>query len=280
MGSGAPGRRPPGSSAPTTRTAESGAPPIPADGRITEHFGTEKNMQKGEQLYEGKAKKIFITDDPNQVLHVYKDDATAFNAQKRGTIAGKGEVNASTTAHLMGYLEGHGIPTHMIEQVSPRELLTHRVEIVMVEVIVRNVTAGSMAKRLGLEEGADIPEPFVEFCLKSDELGDPLMLREHALFMKLATADELDQIVSMTRRINELLCAYMLERNILLVDFKLEFGRMPDGQIVLADEISPDTCRFWDVDTREKLDKDRFRRDLGGVEEAYLEAHRRILSTV
>ena len=234
-------------------------------------------MTHGEMIYEGKAKKIFLVDDPQHVLHHYKDDATAFNAQKRGTILGKGEVNAATTTHMMAVLEEAGIPTHMVEQVGPRDLLTLRVDIVQVEIIVRNITAGSMAKRLGLEEGIDIPEPIVEFCLKSDELGDPLFLDQHAIFMGLATAEELDEIVGYTRTINDLMRAYMADRGLILVDFKLEFGRTSDGRIVLADEISPDTCRFWDSETRKKLDKDRFRRDLGGVEEAYQEVHRRIL---
>ncbi|MAE71486.1 MAG: phosphoribosylaminoimidazolesuccinocarboxamide synthase [Gemmatimonadetes bacterium] len=236
-------------------------------------------MTRGDQLYEGKAKRIFATDDPHVVIHEYKDDATAFNAQKRGTIAGKGEINAATTAHLMRYLESHGIVTHLIDHPTPRELVTHKVEIVMVEVIVRNLTAGSMAKRLGLAEGLEIPIPIVEYSLKSDELGDPLMNAQHALFMGLATRDELDLIESTSRTINELLRAYLLERGLILVDFKLEFGRDREGKIVLADEISPDTCRFWDRETRKKLDKDRFRHDLGDVAEAYHEVHRRILGS-
>ncbi len=234
-------------------------------------------MTRGEQLYEGKAKKIFATDDPDVVIHAYKDDATAFNAVKRGTIPGKGEVNAATTAHLMRYLESHAIPTHLIDHPTPRELVTHKVKIVMVEVIVRNLTAGSMAKRLGLEEGLEIPTPIVEYSLKSDELGDPLMIDQHALFMGLATRDELDWIESTSRKINELLRAYLIERNLILVDFKLEFGKDRAGRLMLADEISPDTCRFWDRETRKKLDKDRFRHDLGEVEEAYHEVHRRIV---
>ncbi len=237
-------------------------------------------MQSGRLLYEGKAKKLFATDDPDVVLHVYKDDATAFNAQKRGSIAGKGQVNAATTAHLMRFLESKGIPTHLIHQPEPGMLLTQKVEIIGVEVIVRNYTAGSMAKRLGLEEGLKIHDPIVEFCLKSDELGDPLMLDQHAIFMGLATRAELDEIQSLARRINTLLRTYLLDRDLILVDFKLEFGRNRAGKVILADEISPDTCRFWDRTTRKKLDKDRFRRDLGEVEEAYQEAYRRIISEV
>lgn len=234
-------------------------------------------MKREAQLYEGKAKKVFATDDPHLVMQVYKDDATAFNAQKRGTILGKGEVNAATTAHLMRHLEANGIATHLVDHPEARVLVTERVEIVLVEVIVRNITAGSMAKRLGLEEGLDIPRPIVEFSYKSDELGDPLFLDQHAIFMGLATAAELQHVEAEARRINDLLREYMRARDLILVDFKLEFGRDRHGQIILADEISPDTCRFWDRQTRKKLDKDRFRRDLGEVEEAYQEAHRRIL---
>ena len=226
-------------------------------------------MEKREQLYEGKAKKVFATDD--------KDDATAFNGVKRGIIMGKGVINNRLTNSFMRMLEKNGIPTHFVEELSDRETLVKKVQIVPLEVIIRNISAGSFAKRYGVEEGIVFDAPTIEFSYKNDDLGDPLINSYHALALKLATAEEIDTIKRYAFRINELLKALLLEHGIELVDFKLEFGRLPDGTIVLADEISPDTCRFWDVETHEKLDKDRFRRDLGGVEDAYQEVMRRLI---
>ena len=234
-------------------------------------------MKKLEQLYEGKAKKVFATDDPGIVIVSYKDDATAFNGVKRGTIAGKGAINNRMTNHLMKKLEAAGIPTHFVEQLSDRETAVRKVSIVPLEVIVRNLSAGSFAKRYGVAEGIVFDEPTIEFSYKNDELGDPMIDRSQALALKLATREELDTIERYAFAVNDFLKAELRACGVTLVDFKLEFGRLPDGQIVLADEISPDTCRFWDAETGEKLDKDRFRRDLGNVEGAYQEMARRLL---
>ena len=234
-------------------------------------------MQKLEQLYEGKAKKVFATDDENLLIVSYKDDATAFNGLKKGTIVGKGVVNNKVTNYLMQKLEAEGVPTHFVEQLSDRETVVKRVSIVPLEVIIRNISAGSFAKRFGVEEGIVFDEPTIEFSYKNDELGDPLMNAYHALALKLATKEEIETIKAMAFKVNDVLKAFFKAVNVDLVDFKLEFGRLADGTIVLADEISPDTCRFWDSTTHEKLDKDRFRRDLGNVEDAYSEMMRRIL---
>jgi len=235
---------------------------------------------KKEQLYEGKAKKVFATEDPNLCIVDYKDDATAFNGLKKGSIIGKGVVNNRLTNHFMRLLEKEGIPTHFVEELSERETLVKRVSIIPLEVIVRNIAAGSLAKRLGLEEGRTLSRPVIEYCYKDDSLGDPMVNDYHILAMDLATEDELRTISGYALKVNEFLKEYLLKHGIVLVDFKLEFGKLPDGTIVLADEISPDTCRFWDSETNEKLDKDRFRRDLGGVEEAYQEVYRRILGNI
>ena len=232
-------------------------------------------MEKKEQLYEGKAKKVFATDDPDYCIVDYKDDATAFNGQKRGTISGKGVVNNRMSNYLFRLLEQKGIPTHFVRQLSDRETLVKKVEIVPLEVIVRNKAAGSLSKRLGLPEGAPMKCPVLEFCYKSDELGDPMVNETHILAAGFATKQEIDEISAMALKVNDILREFFLSANIELIDFKLEFGRY-HGRILLADEISPDTCRFWDVHTHEKLDKDRFRRDLGGVEEAYQEVLSRI----
>jgi len=234
-------------------------------------------MQKLEQLYEGKAKKVYATDDPDLVIVDYKDDATAFNGEKKGTIMGKGVINNKMTNHIMKKLEQAGVPTHFVEQLSDRETLVKKVSIVPLEVIIRNVSAGSFAKRYGVEEGIVFDAPTIEFSYKNDDLGDPLINSYHALALKLATKEELETIKKYAFAVNDFLKKTMLACGVTLVDFKLEFGRTADGQIVLADEISPDTCRFWDVKTGEKLDKDRFRRDLGGVEGAYQEMSRRLL---
>ena len=234
-------------------------------------------MQKLEQVYEGKAKKVFRTDDPERYIVDYKDDATAFNGLKKGTIAGKGVINNQMTNRLMERIEKAGIPTHFVQELSERETLVKKVSIVPLEVIIRNISAGSFAKRYGVAEGIVFDAPTIEFSYKDDALGDPLINSYHALALKLATAEEIETIKRYAFRVNELLKALLLSHGIELVDFKLEFGRLPDGSIVLADEISPDTCRFWDVETHEKLDKDRFRRDLGGVEDAYQEVMRRLI---
>ena len=234
-------------------------------------------MEMRQQLYEGKAKRVYATDDPNYVIVEYKDDATAFNGLKKGTIAGKGVVNNRMSNLLFGYLADNGIPTHLVKELDERHTLVKHVKIVPLEVIVRNIAAGSFSKRFGVAEGTDLANPTIEFSYKNDELGDPLINSYHALALKLATAEEIETIKAYSFKINDILKAFLLEHGIELVDFKLEFGRLPDGTIVLADEISPDTCRFWDVKTHEKLDKDRFRRDLGGVEDAYQEVMRRII---
>lgn len=234
-------------------------------------------MKKGLQMYEGKAKKVFHTDGEDLLIVEYKDDATAFNGLKKGTIAGKGVVNNKMTNRLMKYLEEHGIPTHFVEELSDRETLVKKVAIVPLEVIVRNRAAGSFSKRFGVEEGVVFDTPIVEFSYKNDELGDPPINTSQALALKLADPGEIETIRRLALDVNKALRDFFFARGVELVDFKLEFGRLADGSIVLADEISPDTCRFWDVKTREKLDKDRFRRDLGGVEEAYGEMYRRVM---
>ena len=234
-------------------------------------------MQKKEQLYEGKAKKVFATDDPDIVIVDYKDDATAFNGVKKGTISGKGIINNQMTNHLMRKLEEAGVPTHFVEELSERETAVKKVSIVPLEVIIRNISAGSFAKRYGVEEGIVFDEPTIEFSYKNDDLGDPLINDYHAIALKLATKEEIELIKKYAFAVNDFLKKTLLECGITLVDFKLEFGKLSDGTIVLADEISPDTCRFWDVKTGEKLDKDRFRRDLGNVEGAYKEMARRLL---
>ena len=234
-------------------------------------------MEKKEQLYEGKAKKVFATDDPNLVIVDYKDDATAFNGLKKGSIAGKGVINNVMSNHMFQLLEQQGVPTHFVEQLSERETLVKKVSIVPLEVIIRNISAGSFAKRFGVEEGIVFDEPTIEFSYKNDELGDPLMNAYHAVALKAATREEIETIKSMAFKVNEVMKQYFDSLNVILVDFKLEFGKTADGKIVLADEISPDTCRLWDKTTKEKLDKDRFRRDLGGVEEAYQEIMKRVM---
>ena len=228
-------------------------------------------MVKGAQIYEGKAKKVFATDDPERLVVSYKDDATAFNGLKKGTIEGKGVINNRMSNALMRMLEKQGIPTHFEKELSERETLVKRVEIVPLEVIVRNISAGSFAQRYGVAEGIVFDAPTIEFSYKNDALGDPLINEYHALALKLASKEELETIKDYSFRINTALKEFWLSCGVTLVDFKLEFGRIFDGSIVLADEISPDTCRLWDTETGEKLDKDRFRRDLGGVEEAYRE---------
>ena len=234
-------------------------------------------MQKTTQLYEGKAKKVYATDDENLVIVDYKDDATAFNGLKKGTISGKGVRNNRVTNYLMQLLEKNGVPTHFVKELSERETLVKKVSIVPLEVIIRNISAGSFAKRYGVEEGIVFEEPTIEFSYKNDDLGDPLINSYHALALKLATKKEIETIKDMAFKVNSVLKEYFLGLGIELVDFKLEFGRTSDGTIVLADEISPDTCRFWDSKTHEKLDKDRFRRDLGNVEDAYIEIRKRLL---
>ena len=233
-------------------------------------------MEKKEQLYEGKAKKVFATEDPQLLIVQYKDDATAFNGLKKGTIVGKGIINNLMSNRLMAMLESEGVPTHFIQELSQRETLVKKVSIVPLEVIVRNIAAGSFSKRYGVEEGVVFDQPTIEFSYKNDELGDPLLNTKHALALKVATPEEIKTIERYSLKINEVLKACWLSCGVILVDFKLEFGRLADGTIVLADEISPDTCRLWDSKTHEKLDKDRFRRDLGGVEEAYAEIMKRL----
>ena len=233
-------------------------------------------MQKTELLYEGKAKKVYATDNPDYCIVSYKDDATAFNGLKKGTIVGKGVVNNRMSNFMFQLLEKHGIKTHFVEELSDRDTVVRKVSIVPLEVIVRNKAAGSLSKRLGLEEGTPMRVPVLEFCYKNDDLGDPMINDYHIAAMELATKDEMAQIAAMALKVNELLTAYLKDLGIELIDFKLEFGRF-NGEILLADEISPDTCRFWDSKTGEKLDKDRFRRDLGHVEDAYQEILRRLM---
>jgi phosphoribosylaminoimidazole-succinocarboxamide synthase len=234
-----------------------------------------ENLQKMEQLYEGKAKKVFATNNPDYVIVDYKDDATAFNGEKKGTIRGKGVVNNKMTNYMLGLLEKEGVPTHLVEEISDRETIVKKVEIVPLEVIVRNVAAGSFSKKLGIAEGTPLKAPTLEFSYKNDELGDPFINDYYALGLGLATKEEIADITKYAFMVNDFMLKFFKEHNIDLIDFKIEFGRF-HGKILLADEISPDTCRFWDSTTHEKLDKDRFRRDMGGVEEAYQEMMRRI----
>ncbi len=233
-------------------------------------------MQKKELLYEGKAKKVYRTEDPEVYIVSYKDDATAFNGLKKGTIVGKGVVNNRMSNFMFRLLEKQGIRTHYIEELNDRETSVKKVSIVPLEVIIRNTAAGSLAKRLGLPEGTPMKTPVLEYSYKNDELGDPMVNDYHILAMELATREELDRIAAMSFKINEIMVEFFKGVGVDLIDFKIEFGKTSDGEIILADEISPDTCRFWDVNTHEKLDKDRFRRDMGGVEEAYEEMMKRI----
>lgn len=233
-------------------------------------------MKKEDLLYEGKAKRVYATDDPSLLIVSYKDDATAFNGLKRGTIEGKGVINNRMSNALMRLLEKNGIPTHYVEELSDRETLVKKVEIVPLEVIVRNISAGSFAKHYGVEEGIVFQAPTIEFSYKNDALGDPLLNEYHAVALGMATQAEIEEIKRLAFGVNEMLKAFWESCGVTLVDFKLEFGRLPDGSIVLADEISPDTCRLWDSETGKKLDKDRFRRDLGGVEDAYRELMARL----
>ena len=233
-------------------------------------------MERKEALYEGKAKIIYATDNPNEYLVYYKDDATAGNGAKRGTIVGKGIMNNKMSAFFFDLLAKEGIAHHYISRPSGREMIVKKLTIIPLEVIIRNVAAGSLAKRLGLEEGVPMPFPVIEYCYKNDDLGDPMLNRYHIRAMKIATDAELDEIERMSLKINDILTKFLKSKKVDLIDFKLEFGRDADGKIILADEISPDNCRFWDSDTKEKLDKDRFRRDLGNVEDAYKEMLHRL----
>ncbi len=233
------------------------------------------DMKKLEQLYEGKAKKVFKTDDPKCLIVDYKDDATAFNGEKKGQIVGKGVVNNTMTNIILQLLEQKGVPTHYIEQISDRETIVKAVKILPLEVITRNISAGSFAKRYGVEEGIVFDKPTFELSYKNDDLGDPLMCESHALALKLVTEEQLEKVKAYTAVVNETLKEFFLDKGLKLVDFKIEFG-LYDGEVILADEISPDTCRLWDVETNEKMDKDRFRRDLGKIEETYAEVLRRV----
>ena len=235
-------------------------------------------MNKMNQLYEGKAKRVYETEDPNLLIVSYKDDATAFNGLKKGTIAGKGAINNQMSNRLMMRLAKAGVPNHFVEELNERDTLVRRVQIVPLEVIVRNIAAGSFSKRYGVDEGVVFDKPTVEYSYKNDALGDPLLNTSHALALGAATEEEIETIRRYALKVNEFLKAFWLECGVILVDFKLEFGRTADGEIILADEISPDTCRLWDAKTHEKLDKDRFRRDLGGVEDAYKEIMKRLMS--
>lgn len=232
--------------------------------------------EKGTMLYEGKAKQIFSTENPNEVIVRFKDDATAFNAQKKGQFDLKGEMNNAITTLIFEYLQQKGIPTHFIRHLNEREQLVRKVDIIPIEMVTRNYSAGSMAQRLGVEEGIKAPKPIFDICYKKDELGDPLINDDHAIFLGIASRKDLDEMYALTGRINQLLIELFDQMNIILVDFKIELGKTADGQIILADEISPDTCRLWDKDTMKKLDKDRFRRDLGEVTEAYVEIFERL----
>lgn len=234
-----------------------------------------ENIIKGEQLYEGKAKKVYATNDPDLVIVDYKDDATAFNGEKKGTIAGKGSINNRMTNFMFKLLEKEGIPTHLVEEINDRETIVKKVEIVPLEVIVRNVAAGSFSKKLGIAEGTPLKTPTLEFSYKNDDLGDPFINKYYALGLDLATEEEIEAITKYAFKVNDFMLRFFKELNIDLIDFKIEFGRF-HNDIILADEISPDTCRFWDSKTHEKLDKDRFRRDMGGVEDAYQEIMRRL----
>lgn len=235
-----------------------------------------ENIVKQEQLYEGKAKKVYSTNNPDYVIVDYKDDATAFNGEKKGTIVGKGAINNKMTNYMFGMLEKEGVPTHLVEEISDRETIVKKVSIVPLEVIIRNVAAGSFSKRMGVEEGTKLLTPILEFSYKNDDLGDPFINDYYALALGLATKEEIDTISKYAFKVNEFMVNFFKKLNIDLIDFKIEFGRFHD-QIILADEISPDTCRFWDSTTHEKLDKDRFRRDMGGVEEAYQEIMKRLM---
>lgn len=236
-----------------------------------------ENIVKQEQLYEGKAKKVYATNDPDLVIVDYKDDATAFNGEKKGTISGKGVVNNRMTNFMFKMLEKEGVPTHLVEEISDRETIVKKVSIVPLEVIIRNVAAGSFSKRMGVEEGRKLLTPILEFSYKNDDLGDPFINDYYALALGLATKEEIDTIAKYAFKVNEFMVNFFKGLNIDLIDFKIEFGKTSDGTIILADEISPDTCRFWDSTTHEKLDKDRFRRDMGGVEEAYQEIMKRLM---
>ena len=236
-----------------------------------------ENIVKKEQLYEGKAKKAYATNDPDLVIVDYKDDATAFNGEKKGTISGKGVINNRMTNYMFKMLEKEGVPTHLVEEISERETIVKKVSIVPLEVIVRNVAAGSFSKRMGVEEGKQLLCPILEFSYKNDDLGDPFINNYYALALGLATKEELETIEKYAFKVNEFMLKFFKGLNIDLIDFKIEFGKTSDGTIILADEISPDTCRFWDSTTHEKLDKDRFRRDMGGVEEAYQEIMKRLM---
>lgn len=235
-----------------------------------------ENIVKAEQLYEGKAKRVFATNDPDLVIVDYKDDATAFNGEKKGTISGKGVINNRMTNFMFKLLEQAGVPTHLVEEISDRETIVKKVSIVPLEVIVRNVAAGSFSKKLGIPEGTPLKQPTLEFSYKNDDLGDPFINDYYALGLGLATKEEIDTITKYAFMVNDFMVDFFKKMNIDLIDFKIEFGRFHD-QIILADEISPDTCRFWDSTTHEKLDKDRFRRDMGGVEEAYQEIMKRLM---
>ena len=235
-------------------------------------------MNKMNQLYEGKAKRVYETEDPNLLIVSYKDDATAFNGLKKGTIAGKGAINNQMSNRLMMRLAKAGVPNHFVEELNERDTLVRRVQIVPLEVIVRNIAAGSFSKRYGVDEGVVFDEPTVEYSYKNDALGDPLLNTSHALALGAATEEEIETIRRYALKVNEFLKAFWLECGVILGDFKLEFGRTAEGEIILADEISPDTCRLWDAKTHEKLDKDRFRRDLGGVEDAYQEIMKRLMA--
>lgn len=237
----------------------------------------EMAVERTEQLYEGKAKKVYATTDPELCIVSYKDDATAFNGLKKGTIEGKGSINNRVTNHLMKMLEKEGVPTHFVEELSDRDTLVKKVKIVPIEVIVRNIAAGSLSKRLGLPEGTKLKTTVLEYSYKDDDLGDPMINDYHIAAMELATPQEMEKIAAYSFKVNDVLTAYLKDLGIELIDFKLEFGNTADGTLVLADEISPDTCRFWDSKTGEKLDKDRFRRDMGGVKDAYHEILKRLL---
>lgn len=233
-------------------------------------------MTKGAMLYEGKAKQVFETDNPNEVIVRFKDDATAFNAQKRGSVDLKGEMNNAITTLIFEYLNTKGIPTHFISKIDEREQLVKKVQIIPLEMVVRNYSAGSMAQRLGVEEGIKSSVTIFDLCFKRDDLGDPLINDHHAVFLGAATYEELDEMYELSSDINDLLIELFDQMNIILIDFKIELGKDSTGKIILADEISPDTCRLWDKDTMKKLDKDRFRRDLGDVTEAYVEIYERL----
>jgi phosphoribosylaminoimidazole-succinocarboxamide synthase len=235
------------------------------------------NIEKKEQLYEGKAKKVYATNDPDLVIVDYKDDATAFNGEKKGTITGKGVINNKMTNFMFKMLEKEGVPTHLVEEISDRETIVKKVSIVPLEVIIRNVAAGSFSKRMGVEEGKQLLCPILEFSYKNDDLGDPFINDYYALALGIATKEDIDTIAKYAFKVNEFMVKFFKGLNIDLIDFKIEFGKTSDGSIILADEISPDTCRFWDSTTHEKLDKDRFRRDMGGVEEAYQEIMKRLM---